>query len=75
MRKDRVKKIKSNKSKIITASVVADVVGCTPTFVRDVWAGDYNKRATETQENIEVATALLQDGANKLIEEVKRIIA
>jgi membrane carboxypeptidase/penicillin-binding protein PbpC len=54
---------------------VADVVGCTPTFVRDVWAGDYNKRATETQENIEVATALLQDGANKLIEEVKRIIA
>jgi hypothetical protein len=74
-RKDRIKKLKSNKSKMVTANVVADVVGCTPTFVRDVWAGDYGKRATETQENIEVATILLNEGANKLIQEVKKVLA
>jgi hypothetical protein len=75
MHKDRSKKLKSNKSKMVTANVVAEVVGCTPRFVHNVWAGDYNKRATETQENIEVATLFLEDGTNKLIQEVKKILA
>jgi hypothetical protein len=74
MRKAKDIKPKVPKQKTVTANLVAEVVGCTPTFVRDVWAGDYGKRATAKQENIEVATIMLQDGQNKLIQEVKRIL-
>jgi hypothetical protein len=74
MRKAKDIKSKVPKQKSVTANMVAEVVGCTPTFVRDVWAGDHGKRATEKQENIEVATIMLQDGQSKLIAEVKRIL-
>jgi hypothetical protein len=75
MRKAKDIKLKSNKSTKVSADMVAEAVGCTPNFVRKVWQGKRGKRATETQENIEVATMYLEHGNNQLLQEVKKILA
>ncbi|MFM2385718.1 MAG: hypothetical protein RL660_475 [Bacteroidota bacterium] len=74
MGKDRAKRKKSNYRGMVTASVVADIVGCEAQFVRKIWQGKYGKRQTLLQENVEVATALLRHRESEIVTEVKRLI-
>lgn len=52
---------------------IADTVGCSESMVKQVRNGQRNKD-TSLGQKIEVAEILLEDGRNKLLAEVKRIL-
>lgn len=66
-------KFRKGTKKRVSSSVIAEVVGCSPSMVRMVIRGDRNTDSTKGQQ-IEVAKMLLEEGMNKLVNEVKRVI-
>lgn len=73
--KDKTKGPKNNGNKIwpIPAKTVADVVGCSENMVRAI-RREARSEDTELGTRIAVADRLLEDGANKLLQEVKRVV-
>lgn len=70
----KVNKNKSSRNKnLVKPPLIADVVGCSEVMVRQVLKGERSGE-TELGGNILIAERLLNDGANRLIEEVKRIV-
>jgi hypothetical protein len=68
------KKTKNPKTeKLVSSEMVAGVVGCSSSMVRQVRSGD-RSQDTDLGQTIMVADILLEEGTNKLIQEVKRII-
>ncbi|TAN15155.1 MAG: hypothetical protein EPN37_10285 [Chitinophagaceae bacterium] len=68
------RKISNKKKKRVGKPLVAEVVGCSREYVGKVLQGK-RKQDTEISENIMLADSLLEEGMNKLIEEVKRVVA
>ena len=66
-------KSKRHKNLLATSTVVAGVVGCSSAAVRMIKSGK-NTGYSDQAQRIQVAEMLLEEGANKLIEEVKRIV-
>lgn len=70
--KNANKKIKRPK-KIITKAVIADVVGCSLSTVKKVTTGG-RSADTDLGTRIELADGLLEEGVNKVIADVKKIV-
>lgn len=70
--KNKVKKPNRPKKRV-SPSLIAEVVGCSGSLVRQVISGD---RSNETSmgQRIEIADMLLEEGLNKLVTEVKRVV-
>lgn len=68
--------IKTNRierSKYITPTMIADVVGCHPNYVNQVWRGD-RRSEQKKGEAIEVATLLLNECVFEGMKKAKEII-
>lgn len=70
--KSKDKKAKVTKKRVST-SLLAEVVECSDRMVRMV-RSDARNADTTTGQKIEVADMLLEEGLNKLITEVKKIV-
>jgi hypothetical protein len=66
-------KIKMVTKKRVTSTVVAEVVGCSKEMVTKVRSGRRNAD-TDKGQQIEVADMLLEEGMNKLVNEVKKLV-
>jgi len=70
--KSKEDKTKGTKKRV-SSTVVAEVVGCGKSTVTMVLKGQRNPN-TNTGQRIEVANMLLEEGMDKLVNEVKRIV-
>jgi len=70
--KNRNKKINRHKKRV-SKKLVAEVVGCSTTMVSDVMNGNRNAD-TDLGTRIELADVLLEEGVNKVIADVKKIV-
>lgn len=70
--KNRDNKTKGAKKRV-PSTVVAEVVGCGVSTVSMVLNGKRNAD-TRVGQNIEVANMLLEEGFDKLVNEVKRVV-
>lgn len=73
MTSKNIGKVRKGTKKRVSSSVIAEVVECSPSMVRMVLRGVRNTDSDKGQQ-IEVADMLLEEGMNKLVNEVKKAV-
>lgn len=73
MNKDKNKKTRCTKNYRLTASEVADIAGCSVSYVKKLRTGLVDQKSPLAQRVIAV-DVLAEDGSNLLIKEIERII-
>lgn len=68
MAKNQIKQGMASKKRSDTAKIIAELAGCTPAYVRMVMNGDYDN------ESILTATILFEQGKNKLIQHIEKVV-
>lgn len=73
MHKDKNKKTRCTKNYRLTASEVADLAGCSVSYVKKLRAGLVDQKSPLAQRVLAV-DMMAEDGSNLLIKEIERIV-
>lgn len=73
MTKDKNKKTRSPKKYRLTASEVAEIVGCSESYVKQLRCGVVPKTSPMAREVLAI-DLLAENGTNHLIKEIERIV-
>lgn len=74
MNEDKNKITRCTKKYRLTASEVADMVGCSISYVKQLRVGAVNNKSAMARQVIAV-DLLANDGGNALVKEIERIVA